>query len=198
MIITPKKSLILLIFILVLSLFIDIRPFENYLPINVKNTLTALTPTVFPTGKKSKLNIPPSPIIVSATNSATVIKVIDGDTIVLENGERVRYIGIDAPETTAIEGHVECFSSESKQKNVDLVLHKTVTLEKDTNNTDRYGRLLRYVYVDDIFVNEILVREGYALSKYYRPDIHKQSIFEAAQREAEQKKSGLWKICFAP
>ncbi|MEA2016532.1 MAG: thermonuclease family protein [Actinomycetota bacterium] len=74
-------------------------------------------------------------------------RVIDGDTIELENGDIVRYIGINTPETDEFYGDI------ATSKNSDLVLNKTLRLEKDVSETDKYGRLLRYVYVGDIFVN---------------------------------------------
>lgn len=90
---------------------------------------------------------------------AKVIKMIDGDTIELGNGERVRYIGIDSPER--LNGG-ECYYQEALEKNSELVLGKSVRLVNDISEADKYHRLLKYVYVGDVFVNELLVREGYA------------------------------------
>lgn len=137
----------------------------------------------------------PSPITVSeeATTSApTTIKVariVDGDTIELENGQKVRYIGIDTPE---IHGTSECYGQEAAAKNSALVLGKSVILEKDISDTDRYGRLLRYVYVDGLLVNEILVREGYAHASSYPPDVKYQTQLQAAATLAQQEHKGLW------
>lgn len=83
----------------------------------------------------------------------TVRRVVDGDTIELSTGQRLRYIGIDTPETNG-----GCFSLEAKLANEQLVLNKPVRLEKDVSETDRYGRLLRYVWVGETFVNDQLVR----------------------------------------
>ena len=96
--------------------------------------------------------------------TALVTRVIDGDTIEIEGGQRVRYIGIDTPEKG------EYFFEEATAKNAGLVLGKEVRLEKDVSETDKYGRLLRYVYVGDLFVNAELVRLGYAREAYYPPD----------------------------
>src|SRR5690606_37504664 len=76
----------------------------------------------------------------------TVREVIDGDTIILENGDKVRYIGIDTPELDDNSKGVECYSVEATQENRNLVKDKKVRLYKDTNERDRYGRLLAYVY----------------------------------------------------
>jgi len=121
-----------------------------------------------------------------------VVKVIDGDTIVLETGETVRYIGIDTPEVS--QGR-ECFALEAANKNKELVLGKNVRLEKDISEKDRYGRLLRYVYVGDIFVNKILVSEGYATAVTYPPDVKYSNLFEEAERKARESGLGLWGIC---
>ena len=81
--------------------------------------------------------------------TAKVIQVIDGDTITVEGGYRVRYIGIDTPETHPVP---EAYGTEAWQVNRQLVAGREVRLEQDKSNTDKYGRLLRYVYVDDVFV----------------------------------------------
>src|SRR3989338_7374568 len=93
----------------------------------------------------------PSPITVTtqphATSSARVKFVVDGDTIELENGQRVRYIGIDTPELHHPLKPVQCFGKEAKDENEKLVLGKEIILKKDVSETDRYGRLLRYIFV---------------------------------------------------
>lgn len=119
-----------------------------------------------------------------------VVRIIDGDTIELEDGRKVRYIGIDAPETDG-----SCFSLEATLKNKELVEGKNVRLEKDKSETDRYGRLLRYVYVDNLFMNEVLVKEGYAYAKAYRPDTKMQEGFTKSQNEAMSQKKGMWEKC---
>jgi micrococcal nuclease len=123
-----------------------------------------------------------------------VTKVIDGDTIVLETGEVVRYIGIDTPESPESKKE-ECFALESYLKNSELVLNKHVVLEKDVSETDRYDRLLRYVYIGNIMVNDILVRQGYAKAVSYPPDVKYQEQFKEAEREAREENSGLWSRC---
>ncbi len=109
-----------------------------------------------------------------------VAEVIDGDTIVLATGEHVRYIGMNAPEPT----DNECYAREASAKNAELVAGKLVHLEKDTRETDDYGRLLRYVYVDDVFVNGELVRLGYARARVYPPDVRYTDLLAELQREA--------------
>lgn len=124
-----------------------------------------------------------------------VTRVIDGDTIELENGQRVRYIGIDTPETVDPRKPIQCFGVESAKKNRELVEGKTVRLEKDITDKDKYGRLLRYVYLGDLFVNLELVKEGFAHSYTYPPDVKYQAEILEAERQAREAKRGLWRAC---
>ena len=130
-------------------------------------------------------------------NTFLVTRVIDGDTIVIEGGQKVRYIGINTPETVHPFKFVECFGIEASRKNKELVEGKEVRLEKDVSQTDQYGRLLRYVYVEDTFVNDFLVREGYAYASTYSPDVKYAAQFILAQQEAKDNNRGLWKSCQA-
>lgn len=124
-----------------------------------------------------------------------VARVIDGDTIEIEGGERVRYIGIDTPETVDPRKTVQCFGVEASKKNKELVEGKTVRLEKDITDRDKYKRLLRYVWLGDTLVNLALVQDGFARSYSYPPDIKYQNKFVAAERQAREVKLGLWNGC---
>ena len=127
--------------------------------------------------------------------SAQVTRIIDGDTIevVINNEVKiVRYIGIDTPETIHPNQPEECFGQEATLRNRELVEKKNVKLVKDISETDKYGRLLRYVYVDNTFVNLTLVQEGYANSHSYPPDIAHEISFIAAEQEARTREKGLW------
>lgn len=121
-----------------------------------------------------------------------VTRVVDGDTIEIEGGKRVRYIGIDTPETVDPNRPTGCYGKEASNKNSELVLNKKVRLVKDVSDTDRYGRLLRYVYIDNTFVNDYLVKEGYAKASTYAPDVKFSEQFAASEREARENKRGLW------
>ena len=127
--------------------------------------------------------------ITATEDQVKVVRVIDGDTIEIAGGAHVRYIGIDTPETYP---KVEFYGPEAKAKNIELVEGKLVTLEKDVSETDKYGRLLRYVYVDGIFVNGELVRLGYAEAVAYPPDTRYQWQLEQLEKEAKSAKRGLW------
>jgi len=126
---------------------------------------------------------------VTIESQARVVRVIDGDTIEIAGGAHVRYIGMDTPETYP---EVEFYGPEAKAKNVELVEGKVVTLEKDVSETDKYGRLLRYVYVDGVFVNGELVRLGYARATSYPPDTKYESLLSQLEKEAKAAKLGIW------
>ena len=129
--------------------------------------------------------------VSAGTVPARVVRVIDGDTIVVEiEGKTysLRYIGIDAPESAG-----EWLANEATAANRDLVGGKTVYLEMDTSEVDVYDRLLRYVYLaDGTFVNAELVRLGYARAVAYEPDTARQDELRAAEEEARAQGRGLW------
>jgi len=115
-------------------------------------------------------------LVVGCTAPATplVTRVIDGDTIEVNIGgtmHRVRYIGIDTPEPDDKRAEYCALAQEATKYNRQLVEGENVRLEKDVSEIDKYGRLLRYVYADDIFINAELVRQGLAWAKAYEPDV---------------------------
>ena len=118
---------------------------------------------------------------------AQVVHVIDGDTIdVLLNGQvvRVRYIGMNTPERN------EVCSAEATRANIELVNGKTVTMTRDQSETDRFGRLLRYIYVGDVFVNAQLVEQGYAEVVSYPPDTAQYDRFRQLEDAARSSNRG--------
>ena len=125
----------------------------------------------------------------SPPETATVTRVIDGDTIIIDTGQRVRYIGVDTPEIYPTR---EDYGWEAWQANRRLVEGKEVYLEQDVSETDRYDRLLRYVYVGDIFINAELVRQGLAEVKAYPPDTKYQYHLEELEAEAKMAGRGIW------
>jgi micrococcal nuclease len=133
------------------------------------------------------------------TRTAQVIRVVDGDTIlVLLDGvrERVRYIGIDTPESVA-EQPLECYGHRASDENERLVGGRTVTLTTDEEPRDRFGRLLAYVRrePDDLFVNEALVRRGFATTLEIRPNVRYAGTFREEERKARAAGRGLWGAC---
>lgn len=127
---------------------------------------------------------------------ATVVSVVDGDTIwVALNGQRekIRYIGVDAPETNHPIKGVQEYGTEAKASNRKLVEGRTVRLEFDIARRDRYGRLLAYVYLEDgTFVNAWLVEHGFAQIMTVPPNVKYQDVFLRLQREAREAGKGLW------
>jgi len=123
------------------------------------------------------------------TDTYRVTEVIDGDTIVIEGGQRVRYIGVDAPELGPPAGPL---AAEAWQANRSLVEGKEVRLEKDVSETDQYGRLLRYVHAEGTFVNAELVRQGWALSRAYPPDTKYQEYLDKMEAMARRAGRGIW------
>ncbi|MEX0800329.1 MAG: thermonuclease family protein [Dehalococcoidia bacterium] len=171
-------------------------------PPNVTPTLTETT-TTSPTAQPTAVDVLPEGL-----QQAQVTRVIDGDTIdVLLDGEtvRVRYIGIDTPETVDPRRPVGCFGDEASDRNKQLVDGQTVGLERDVSETDAFGRLLRYVWVDPstgsgraVMVNAALVEEGYALASTYPPDVKHSAMFAALQARARDTGRGLWSACATP
>jgi len=117
----------------------------------------------------------------------------DGDTVVLGDGRRIRYAGINAPEVAHNNSPAERFGPEARDFNRKLVLHKKVRLEFDREKNDQYGRVLAYVFLrDGTFVNAQLVKDGYAYYVFRRPNIKYDSLLFRFQREAMAKRVGMW------
>ena len=127
---------------------------------------------------------------------ATVVRVVDGDTIHVRLGDRVekvRYIGVNAPELHHPRKGEEPGGREASRVNRQLVSGQRVRLEMDVQPRDRYGRLLAYVWVGDVMVNAELVRLGYAQVMTIPPNVRYQQLFLKLQREAREAARGLWR-----
>ncbi len=133
------------------------------------------------------------PTNVSPYEKVLVTRVIDGDTIEIENGAHVRYLGIDTPETVHPDEPIQPFGMEATNRNKEIVEGKMVYLQKGTRDVDEYGRLLRYVYTEDgTFVNAELVAEGLAKASIFDVnDWYSQTLVQLEQY-ARMKKVGLW------
>ncbi|GED66469.1 hypothetical protein BRE01_01710 [Brevibacillus reuszeri] len=124
---------------------------------------------------------------------ATVKRVVDGDTFELESGEKVRMIGMDTPETVKPNHPVEPYGKEASNYTKELLTGQKVTLKFDAEPYDKYKRLLAYVYMSDgTFVNEKLVRDGYARIMTIPPNVAHADLFLEAEREAREQNRGLW------
>jgi micrococcal nuclease len=159
-------------------------------PTSTSTATQVVPPTETPTPRSGAppAEIAPSPELIEAQ----VVNIVDGDTIDdYINGQqyRIRYILIDTPE---VSGGVEPFGLEATEANRQLVEGKTVLLEKDVSETDRYGRLLRYVYVGDLMINEELLRRGMATVATFPPDVKYVDRFRQVQAEAQAAGTGLW------
>ncbi len=134
-----------------------------------------------------------TPRALAGLEKTTVKYVIDGDTIVIESGEKVRMIGVDTPEIKGPYTKPEYFGEEASAFTNEMLDHETVYLEKDISETDKYGRLLRYVYLEDgVLFNRLLLEEGYAYAVVYPPDIKFAAQFEDAEKAAEKNRLGVW------
>lgn len=143
------------------------------------------------------------PVATQADNFFPVTKVIDGDTIKVQLGEKeetVRLIGVDTPEVVDPRKPVQCFGKEASTFTKSLLSHQSVRLEADPSQQgqDKYQRLLRYVYLPDgRLVNQVLISEGYAREYTYQTPHRFQAQFRQVEAEARQAQKGLWdsQIC---
>ncbi|HET6510517.1 MAG TPA: thermonuclease family protein [Baekduia sp.] len=132
--------------------------------------------------------------------SARVVRVVDGDTIVVSidgREDRVRYIGIDTPESVKPGTPVQCYAKRASKENARLVAGRTVRLVSDAEARDRYGRRLAYVYRSDdgLLVNLELARTGYARPLTIAPNVAHAGQIAAAVASARRAGRGLWSAC---
>lgn len=184
-----KHSLpfVLLFLIAIISLYFGLSSSD------VKKLETFIT-TIIETREQGKNTLGDSSV-----KTFHVDTVIDGDTIkVIIDGQKetVRLLGIDTPEIVDPRKTVQCFGKQASEKTKELLRGKSVILEADSTqgNQDKYGRLLRYVYLEDgTFMNDLLIREGYAHEYTYQSKPYKyQEQFRDAEKEAREQKRGLW------
>lgn len=121
-----------------------------------------------------------------------VRKIIDGDTIQLDTGETVKYLGIEAPRLKTKEGGAEFYAKEALKYNKRLVFMKKVRLEFDHDKKDPQGRLLAYVFVKNLFVNAELVKLGYAKASVKPPNIKYRETLTGFEKKAMEGERGLW------
>lgn len=195
---------ILSVILLIASLGIGINAYTSYQKSHTPNPTKEAVDDEEVLGEEVTPDIAKASATASATMSAptltfTVSRVVDGDTIVLNSGETVRLIGIDTPETVDPRRPVGCYGKEASNFTKSLLTGNQVRLEKDISETDKYGRLLRLIYVQtqsgEIFVNDYLVRQGFAQAKTWPPDVKYQQQFLSAEHEAKANNRGLWQAC---
>lgn len=185
--------------------FVLVAMFGNYLPVSLTPKLPDEISSVIRTlglSDSDALRLIKSyaPNKTQKTSSQSdihkVTRIIDGDTIEIDGTTTVRYIGINAPEKYSNITKAECWNVQSTKNNSDLVLGKDIRLEKDVSETDKYGRLLRYVYIGGMFINEELVKSGSARAKAYSPDTRESDGLALAESAAKNNRVGLWGACF--
>jgi micrococcal nuclease len=137
------------------------------------------------------------PAQAALPTQAGVKRAIDGDSIELVDGQRVRYIGIDTPEMRRRNGRQwvkdpEPYAVEATAANRLLVEGKTIRLEYDVQTHDKYGRLLAYVYVEDRMINDVLLESGYATPMTVPPNVKYADRFRELSQQARQEQRGLW------
>ncbi len=119
---------------------------------------------------------------------------MDGDTIELTDGTKVRYLLVDAPESTG--GKKDCYGEEAAAFNKGLVVGKTVHLDYESDCSDMFGRLLAYVTLEDRLVNNLLIERGYACVLFIEPNgADKEQEFKKVQAQAKAAKKGMWGAC---
>jgi micrococcal nuclease len=129
-------------------------------------------------------------------SSGLVVAVFDGDTVLLADGNKVRYLGIDAPEVAHGKDPADCFGDEARKANGDLVFHRQVKLEYDKERVDSYGRLLAYVFTPDgKCVNAEMMRGGYACVLRFSDPFSRLDEFLGLQHEAIRSRRGMWDGC---
>lgn len=126
-----------------------------------------------------------------AEERRSVVSVVDGDTVILDNDEAVRYLGVDTPELRS----QDCLAAEATERNRELVEGKQVTLLRGLEDRDEFGRLLRWVFLDDgTFVNAQLIWEGYARTLFFDESRFRQ-VFVQLKLAASERGAGGWSKC---
>jgi len=184
----PIWTTIIVIFILI-SIFGGSNYEDSYSENELESDLDSITGNIVQEQEtQPEPTLTPEPKIEEPKNDLTkVTGVIDGDTIYIEGGEKVRLICIDTPETD------ESGYQEAKDYLESLILYEEVKLVDDISERDKYGRLLKYIYTEDgDFVNELIVKNGYGKAYLYSPDTAKCPIIEDAENYAKGQELGIW------
>ena len=195
----PKKSfsnqplciLIIVIFVFFVILLLDNSVVQNSL---VDVLQLAESSTISKTPKDDKVE------------KVQVNRAVDGDTVELMDGRKVRYLNVDTPETVKSGTSVKCFGPEASEFNKKLMTKgREIWMTSDKAKTDRYGRELRFIFLKESetgdvgkSVNATLVKMGFGQAKMYSPNTTYKKDFEKWQFEAQQKPVGIWKSCSNP
>lgn len=149
-------------------------------------------------GERGTSQQPSGSALPGGSRTVTVLRVVDGDTILVRSSrgkERVRYIGVDTPESVKPNTPVQCYGHEASNYNRSLVAGRQVRLVPDHEAQDKYGRTLAYVYLGGKLVNAELLRLGYARTLEIAPNTSKARYFASLESVAIRTNKGLWKAC---
>lgn len=178
-------------FTLVTLALFGLREFQTHtIPVSI-NSLSS-------SGRSTKSGTPTTVVALPISDTVRVVRVIDGDTIIIEkNGvqEKVRLIGVNTPESVDPRRTVECFGKEASNFTTMLLLDKNVRLESDPSqdNRDKYGRLLRFVFLSDgTLASRTIIENGYGHEYTYRAPHLYQHDFKSAEKNARLSQKGLW------
>lgn len=170
-------------------------------PVAIRSTIVALVLLCAACGGSAEASTQPIPGTALSGTTATVVKVVDGDTVELRfagrEPEMVRLLGIDTPETVHPDRPVECFGPEASARAAELLpAGSEVLVQRDAEARDRFGRLLAYIWTTDgIFVNADLVAGGYADTLAIAPNNTHRSHLSGLAAEARAADAGLWGAC---
>jgi micrococcal nuclease len=181
---------------LTLAAVMDVRGGENAMSRAQADSAESWHRLVAP-GLRSDGVPPPNPTPDPARSTAgcVVTRIVDGDTIDVAgctDEGRIRFILADTPEVFF---GVQCYGREASAYTTAWLLGKTVTLERDVSDRDRFDRKLRYIWIDGVLFNEQIVRDGYAVLATFPPDIKYVDEIREAQRFAFEREIGLWGAC---
>jgi micrococcal nuclease len=134
-----------------------------------------------------------------------VLRVVDGDTLELEDGTKVRFLNVDTPETVKKNTAVMCYGKEASNYTKARLTDKTIQLTTDKSPRDQYGRELRFVFLDGVDTSKVensfnaeMIKKGFARARFYSPNTTYKKNFEAIQKEAQDTKAGIWSACPKP
>jgi len=161
-------------------------------PTPTPTSIPTPTPKPISSSKVSKSEEIQIKDLIKGLRKGTVSRVIDGDTIELSSGERIRYLEVSTPEMSPL----ECYAQEATRKNSQLVLGKTIYIQPPTEgNKTSYNRTFAYVFTDEYFVFLELVKSGYAIVELYADPNELYNLLKQAENDARSNKRGLWGEC---
>jgi len=191
----PLRITLISLFITLLIILVGSLPeIQNSLAVISSNIDNVITQPISEVNKTS-----------SDVEEVKVNRVVDGDTIVLEDGRTVRYLNVDTPETKKPATPVMCYGEEASKFNETAVLGRRILIKPDKEDKDRFGRSLRFIFFVGADTSSIanslnakMVKEGYARTSIYKPNDTYADYFNKLNTEAKKNKLGVWGNCEKP